>query len=181
MVTTSGSAEQNLTSAGVRDLVDRVYQVAGAKAGALAQEVRQAGLTSPTGTQAVMFSDGDKDLQEAKRLGIPVVAVVDTNCNPDVIDHVIPGNDDALRSIRLFATLAATACLEGQALFEQKIRTEGAPEREEEETEKPVSAMDELSIPEEPIIISNPQEYDEGNTRRGDHESEERDKHGEEK
>lgn len=132
---------------------------------------------------ALFVIDPDKEhisVQEAKRLGIPVVAVVDTNCDPDVIDHVIPGNDDALRSIRLFATLVATACLEGQEVFERRIRTEGAPEQEEE-TEKPVSAMDELSIPEEPIIISNPQEYDEGGTRENHRESEERDKHGEEK
>lgn len=51
---------------------------------------------------------------EANRLGIPVVAVVDTNCSPEGIDHVIPGNDDALRAIRLFAARIADAILEGQ-------------------------------------------------------------------
>ena len=51
---------------------------------------------------------------EANRLGIPVVAVVDTNCSPEGIDHVIPGNDDALRAIRLFASRIADAILEGQ-------------------------------------------------------------------
>ena len=59
---------------------------------------------------------------EANRLGIPVVAVVDTNCNPDPIDYVIPGNDDALKSVTLFVNLIADACLEGQALFEQRVR-----------------------------------------------------------
>ncbi len=59
---------------------------------------------------------------EANRLGIPVVAVVDTNCNPDPIDYVIPGNDDALKSVTLFLNLAADACLEGAALFEQRMR-----------------------------------------------------------
>jgi small subunit ribosomal protein S2 len=53
---------------------------------------------------------------EARRLKIPVMAVVDTNCDPQAIDHVIPGNDDALRAIRLFASRIADAILEGQAL-----------------------------------------------------------------
>lgn len=52
-------------------------------------------------------------LQEANRLGIPVVALADTNCNPAGIDHLIPGNDDAIRSIRLFTHKIADACLEG--------------------------------------------------------------------
>ncbi len=51
---------------------------------------------------------------EANRLGIPVVAVVDTNCSPEGINHVIPGNDDALRAIRLFASRIADSILEGQ-------------------------------------------------------------------
>ncbi len=57
---------------------------------------------------------------EANRLGIPIVAVVDTNCSPEGIDHVIPGNDDALRAVRLFASRIADAILEGQ-----QIATEG--------------------------------------------------------
>lgn len=54
-------------------------------------------------------------VNEAKKLGIPVVAIVDTNCNPDGIAHVIPGNDDAISAIRLYCTYAADAILEGQA------------------------------------------------------------------
>ncbi len=53
-------------------------------------------------------------VMEARRLGIPVVAVVDTNCDPDQVDYVIPGNDDALRAIRLFTNKIAEACLEGR-------------------------------------------------------------------
>jgi small subunit ribosomal protein S2 len=56
---------------------------------------------------------------EARKLSIPVVAVVDTNCDPDKIDEIIPGNDDALRAIRLFTSKAADAILEGRALYEQ--------------------------------------------------------------
>jgi small subunit ribosomal protein S2 len=57
---------------------------------------------------------------EANRLGIPIVAVVDTNCSPEKIDYVIPGNDDALRAVRLFASRISDAILEGQ-----QIATEG--------------------------------------------------------
>jgi small subunit ribosomal protein S2 len=63
-------------------------------------------------------------VKEGKRLGIPIVAVVDTNCDPDDIDYVIPGNDDAIRSIRLFASSIADACIEGAALYEEKQRAE---------------------------------------------------------
>ena len=52
---------------------------------------------------------------EARRLGIPVVAIVDTNCDPDFVDYVIPGNDDALRAIRLFTTKISESAIEGQA------------------------------------------------------------------
>jgi len=57
----------------------------------------------------------DIAVKEARKLGIPVIAVVDTNCSPKNIDYVIPGNDDAIRSIRLYTQLAADAILEGRA------------------------------------------------------------------
>ncbi|MEI7705951.1 MAG: 30S ribosomal protein S2, partial [Deltaproteobacteria bacterium] len=56
-------------------------------------------------------------IHEANRLGIPVVAVVDTNCDPEGIDFTIPGNDDAIRSIRLFTSKVAEACIEGKARY----------------------------------------------------------------
>ena len=58
-------------------------------------------------------------VQEANKLGIPIVAVVDTNCDPEDIDYPIPGNDDAIRAIKLFAGRAADACLEGRAFHEK--------------------------------------------------------------
>jgi small subunit ribosomal protein S2 len=58
-------------------------------------------------------------VREARRMGVPVVAVVDTNSDPDQVDWVIPGNDDALRAIRLFTTKIADAVVEGRAAFEQ--------------------------------------------------------------
>jgi len=64
---------------------------------------------------------------EARKLGIPVVAVVDTNCDPTVVDYVIPGNDDALRAIRLFTTKIADSAYEGvQMVSEKAFATESA-------------------------------------------------------
>jgi small subunit ribosomal protein S2 len=60
-------------------------------------------------------------VKEAKKLGIPVVAIVDTNCDPEDIDYVIPGNDDAIRAIRLFTQKIADAVLEGYNLAEEKF------------------------------------------------------------
>jgi small subunit ribosomal protein S2 len=77
-------------------------------------------------------------VREADRLEIPIVAVVDTNCTPELIDHVIPGNDDAIRAIRLITSKMADAVLEGLAL-----RKEAAPEEEEayeEEDDRYLSA-----------------------------------------
>jgi len=59
-------------------------------------------------------------VSEARKLGIPVVAVVDTNCDPTVVDYVIPGNDDALRAIRLFTTKIADSAFEGAAMITDK-------------------------------------------------------------
>ena len=58
---------------------------------------------------------------EAKKLGIPVVALVDTNCNPENVDYVIPGNDDAIRSIRIFVKAATEACSEGAEYFTKSL------------------------------------------------------------
>lgn len=55
-------------------------------------------------------------VKECRTLGIPIVAVTDTNCDPDVIDYIIPGNDDAIRAIKLFVAHIADACLEGEAM-----------------------------------------------------------------
>ncbi len=77
----------------------------------------------------------DIAIKEANRLGIPIVAVVDTNCSPEGIDQVIPGNDDALRAIRLFASRIADAILEGKQVGTEGGggQVEAAPEVEDEE------------------------------------------------
>ena len=79
-----------------------------------------AGIKDMPGVPDVVFViDSNKEaiaVKEARRLGIPVVAIVDTNCDPDEVDWVIPGNDDALRAIRLFTSKIAEAVIEGRAL-----------------------------------------------------------------
>jgi len=59
---------------------------------------------------------------EANKLRIPIVAIVDSNCDPDPIDYIIPGNDDAIRSIRLFSAKVADACLEGKQRREEQLQ-----------------------------------------------------------
>jgi small subunit ribosomal protein S2 len=79
-----------------------------------------AGIKDMPGLPDVLFViDSNKEaiaVKEARRLGIPVVAIVDTNCDPDEVDYVIPGNDDALRAIRLFASKISDAVIEGRSL-----------------------------------------------------------------
>ena len=64
-------------------------------------------------------------VKEANKLSIPVVAVVDTNCDPDLIDYKVPGNDDAIRAIRLFCSAIAEAVVEGRNIFEERQRGAG--------------------------------------------------------
>src|SRR5574340_1495280 len=76
---------------------------------------------------AIFVIDSNKEqiaVREARKLGIPVVAVVDTNCDPTEVDYVIPGNDDALRAIRLFASKIADSCVEGNAAAGDKQMAE---------------------------------------------------------
>jgi len=68
-------------------------------------------------------------IHEARKLELPIVAITDTNCNPDVIDYVIPGNDDALRSIRLITGRIADACIEGQARRKEFLSTSNQEKR----------------------------------------------------
>ena len=78
-------------------------------------------------------------LAEAKRMGIPVVSVVDSNCNPDEVDYPIPGNDDAIRAIKLMCSKIADAVIEGKAgLAEVPAEGEGLKEPEMTETEEPL-------------------------------------------
>ena len=83
---------------------------------------------------AIFIIDTNKEeiaVKEAARLNIPVVAVVDTNCSPDGIAQIIPGNDDALRAVRLFAARIADAIIEGQAVAQAKEAEEAAVRAEQ--------------------------------------------------
>ena len=89
---------------------------------------------------AIFVVDPKKEdiaVHEARKLSVPVVAIVDTNCDPDVVDYIIPGNDDAIRAIKLFAARIADAVLDGKRKFEEKIQAESdkmqAPEMKEAE------------------------------------------------
>jgi small subunit ribosomal protein S2 len=77
---------------------------------------------------------------EARRLGIPVLALIDTNCNPDLIDYPIPGNDDAIKSIRLVTSIMADSVIEGRQRFEEvkAVKAAEAEAREEAQEAEPV-------------------------------------------
>ncbi len=88
--------------------------------------------------QAVFIIDTKKEyiaVAEARKLKIPVVAILDTNCDPDEVDYPIPGNDDAIRAIRLFCSKIADAVLEGKQIREEMMQA--ASDKEAEETPEP--------------------------------------------
>jgi small subunit ribosomal protein S2 len=74
-------------------------------------------------------------VREARKIGIPSIGIVDTNCNPEELDYIIPGNDDAIRAIQLFATKIADAAIEGKQIYEKQLQRESAKE-EKERSEK---------------------------------------------
>ena len=91
---------------------------------------------------AVFIVDSRKEkivVAETKKLGIPSIGLIDTNCDPDDVDYVIPGNDDAIRAIRLFASKIADACIEGKKRKEEKLqqKTDGVPPESFAEENKP--------------------------------------------
>jgi small subunit ribosomal protein S2 len=84
--------------------------------------------------QAIFVIDPAQEtiaVSEAKRLGVPIVAITDTNCDPDMVDYVIPGNDDAIRSVRLITGAVADACVYGAARRReyQSQRNDGPPQQ----------------------------------------------------
>jgi small subunit ribosomal protein S2 len=85
-------------------------------------------------------------VNESRKLKIPIIAIVDTNCDPDEIDYVIPGNDDAIRAIKLFASKIADAVIEGKRRFEERLQAESDKELQEEITEE--GELVESDIPE---------------------------------
>ncbi|MFH1639411.1 MAG: 30S ribosomal protein S2 [Chloroflexota bacterium] len=94
-------------------------------------------------------------LAEAKRVGIPVVAVVDTNANPEVIDYPVPGNDDAIRAIKLICSRMADAVLEGKSQRAQPVIEESIPAQEESLPEEKKEAPEMVKISEPADVISD--------------------------
>lgn len=85
---------------------------------------------------AVFIVDTKKEyiaVREAKKLGIPIVAIVDTNCDPSDADYLIPSNDDAIRAIKLFTSRIADACIEGRHIYEQRVLSGEIVKPKEEE------------------------------------------------
>jgi small subunit ribosomal protein S2 len=111
-----------------------------------------AGIKNMNGMPDMMFvidvRKEDIAIKEANRLNIPIVAVVDTNCSPEGINLVIPGNDDALRAIRLFASRIADAIIEGRQVGTEGVSTAAPAEGTEETAAEPI-VESRIAIPKE--------------------------------
>lgn len=92
-------------------------------------------------------------VKEARRLGIPIVAIIDTNCDPDMVDYLIPGNDDAIRSVKLICEIVGDAILEGRQQHLQIARDQEAAEAEEKEREEARTPHDETAGAEEIVDV----------------------------
>jgi len=98
---------------------------------------------------AIFIVDPKKEkiaVREARKIGIPSVGIVDTNCNPEELDYIIPGNDDAIRAIHLFASKIADAAIEGKQFYEKQLQMEEA--KEEKVTPEQVEIPKEIQVEE---------------------------------
>src|SRR5262249_29499883 len=118
------------------------------------------GIKEMNGLPAVIFIiDPHKEAiarEEANRLKIPIVAIADTNCNPNGIDFLIPGNDDPIKASRLFAAKSGQACVDGVAQRDAVLR-EKVREKSQEET----PATREAAGTKGKAFVSKPEAYDE--------------------
>ena len=107
-------------------------------------ETNLGGIKNMTSLPGVMFVVDIKAeeiaVKEARKLGIPVVGLVDTNCDPDLVDYVIPGNDDAIRAIKLIASIIANAVIEANEGIAYSVEEESAEQTEEEAPAEEVAA-----------------------------------------
>jgi len=114
------------------------------------------GISNMKGLPGALFVVDPKNetiaVREARRLNIPIIAIVDTNCDPDDIDYIIPGNDDAIRAIRLFTSRMADACIDGQERLAERQQAEADKDLEEESV---VTAVSTELKPGEHKIISD--------------------------
>jgi len=116
--------------------------------------------------KAMFVVDTQKEetaIKEAKRLAIPVVGLIDTNSNPDLVDYPIPGNDDATKSIRLVSTFIAESILEGRKRFLSYLSESKAGVKEEEAgAASVVLPEEEIGIKEIEEIVETEQSPEEG-------------------
>jgi small subunit ribosomal protein S2 len=114
------------------------------------------GIRSMNGLPGAIFIVDPKNeaiaIREGKRLRIPIISIVDTNCDPDDVDYVIPGNDDAIRSIRLISSRIANACIEGKKRLNEKRQAES--DKKEDDMVEAAGVKPELK-PGERKVISN--------------------------
>ena len=106
---------------------------------------------------AIFVIDPKKEaiaIAEAKKLGIPIVALVDSNCDPDGIDYVIPGNDDAIRSIKLLSSKISEAAAEGKSILNKKLEEAEAKAAEEARIAAEAKAVEEAKAAEEAKIVA---------------------------
>jgi len=117
------------------------------------------GIRTMNGLPGALFVVDPKNeaiaVREGRRLNIPIVAIVDTNCDPDDIDYIIPGNDDAIRAIRLITSRMADACIQGRERLAERQQAEADKDVEEESEVTAVSA--ELQPGERKIISDGTQ------------------------
>jgi len=112
---------------------------------------------------AIFVIDTKKEhiaVAEARKLGIPVIAIVDTNCDPDEVDYVIPGNDDAIRSVALVTRIIVDALAEGRqegraALVTRKEEPEFQPEPQPEPQPQPQAAEPPAAEPPAPVVVTD--------------------------
>jgi small subunit ribosomal protein S2 len=113
---------------------------------------------------AIFVIDTKKEhiaVNEARKLGLPVIAIVDTNCDPDEVDYVIPGNDDAIRSVSLVTRIIADALGEGRQIGREAVVTRATgpeiePEPEPPSAPEPPVAVPEAAAPAPPEAVSDP-------------------------
>jgi small subunit ribosomal protein S2 len=102
---------------------------------------------------AIFVIDVSKEaiaVSEARRLSIPVIAIVDSNCNPDGVDFVVPGNDDAIRSVELYCGAVADACIDGAAIHQERLRSQPKPTQQEARASGPSTGRRVVEIKQQP-------------------------------
>ena len=117
------------------------------------------GIRTMNGSPGALFVVDPKNesiaVREGRRLNIPIISIVDTNCNPDEIDYIIPGNDDAIRAIRLITSRIADACIEGKNRMLERQQAEADKEVKEEQAPAPAVSSTENLEPVQRRVISD--------------------------